>query len=108
MPIRGDRLRWPPRPGKKYSEAAGANGTKRSLATDEKQAGSQPPLRQPNERDESADRQASKPRNVIQQAHDDIETGKEDTDCRNRTSEVLGRAPAERQPITRQKSGNKG
>ncbi len=104
MPIRGDRLRWPPRPGKKFSDATTGStsntGTRRSLSTDER-VDSHRPLRRPDERDESADSQASKPRDVIKQAYDDVESGKEDTDCRNRTSEVLDRASTQ-QPTTGQ------
>ncbi len=97
MPIRGDRLRWPPRPGKKFPAAAGSAGTKRALSTDEQPADPNQSLRQPNERDESADQQASQPRGVMEQAHDDIESGKEDTDCRNQTAEVIDQASAPHQ-----------
>lgn len=80
MPVRGNRLRWPPRP-------RGRSGrTRASLATDE----SPSPL-QPNERDESADSQQGGPREVIRQAHDDLAAGKQDTDCRNRAAEIVGR-----------------
>lgn len=82
MPIRGDRLRWPPRPGKKSSGGAAHTGT-RSRSSSEQQT-PQPPLRQPNEQDESADRHSGGPRQVIEQARQDVESGKEDTDCRNR------------------------
>lgn len=81
MPIRGDRLRWPPRPGKRSS------ATRESLSTDERK----PPPRQPNEHDESADSQSSAPRDVIQQAHDDVTAGKVDTDDRTRAAEVVER-----------------
>lgn len=106
MPIRGDRLRWPPRPGKKYSETSGTSGVRRSMATDHKQVDDQPPLHQPNERDESSDPQDSAPRAVIRQAHDDIESGKEDTDCRNRVSEVLDPASSKPQEKTQPASGD--
>lgn len=82
MPIRGDRLRWPPRPGKQRS-----TGTRETLSTDERK----PAPRQPNERDESADSQASEPRPVIRQAHDDVVSGQRDTDCRNSAVEVVER-----------------
>jgi hypothetical protein len=92
MPIRGDRLRWPPRPGKRSNglrEAAGANrastGTRETNSTDE----SKPAPRQPNERDESADSQSSAPRDVIRQAHEDVTGGQMDTDCRNAAAETL-------------------
>jgi hypothetical protein len=81
MPIRGDRLRWPPRPGKR------SNGTRESLSTDERK----PAPRQPNERDASADSQSSAPRDVIRQAHDDVTAGQVDTDDRNRAVEVVER-----------------
>lgn len=87
MPIRGDRLRWPPRPGKRLSEHA----ARRVPAATPQPISSQQPLPQPNERDESADAGSGAPRAVIRQAHDDVESGKEDTDCRNRTSEVASR-----------------
>jgi hypothetical protein len=81
MPIRGDRLRWPPRPGKR------SVGTRARLATD----GEQPSPRQPNEHDESADSQASGPRRIIRQAHDDLAAGLQDTDCRNRAAEIISK-----------------
>jgi hypothetical protein len=95
MPIRGDRLRWPPRPGKRSNVprdgAPGRdsrdNGTRQTNSTDEHQ----PAPRQPNERDESADSQASAPRDVIRQAHDDVTGGQMDTDCRNSAAEVVER-----------------
>ncbi|MGH6611926.1 MAG: hypothetical protein ACRECQ_16910 [Burkholderiaceae bacterium] len=85
MPIRGDRLRWPPRPGKKSSEKH-SGGTRSTLAGDEQL---RQPLRSPDERDESADRQTTSPRKVIKQAHDDLKQGQQDTDCHSQTAEVL-------------------
>lgn len=82
MPIRGNRLRWPPRPGKRSGE------TRAKLATDEPMPSTP---RQPNERDESADSQASGPRSIIKRAHDDLTSGLEDTDCRNSAAEIVGR-----------------
>lgn len=38
--------------------------------------------RMPHERDESADSQAAQPDPIIQQAHDDVESGQENTDLR--------------------------
>lgn len=99
MPIRGDRLRWPPRPGKKFSDASGPNATRRSLSTDD-QPDTNQPLRQPDERDESSDRQTSRPREVIKQAHDDIESGQQDTDCRNNASQVPDRTERTTAPQT--------
>ena len=81
MPIRGDRLRWPPRPGKR------STGSRETLSTDERK----PAPRQPNERDESADSQSSAPRDVIKRAHDDVTQGKMDTDCRNKAVEIVER-----------------
>lgn len=91
MPIRGDRLRWPPRPGKRSnvarSPAPESRGTRETLSTDEEK----PAPRQPNERDASADSQASPPRDVIRRAHDDVTEGKTDTDCRNAAVEIVER-----------------
>lgn len=84
MPIRGERLRWPPRPGRR------STGTRARLATDSTDE-QQPNPRQPNEHDESADSQAGGPRPIIQQAHKDLVAGREDTDCRNSAGEVIGR-----------------
>jgi hypothetical protein len=81
MPIRGDRLRWPPRPGKRSS------GTRETLSTDERK----PAPRQPNERDASADSQASEVRPVIKQAHEDITAGQVDTDCRTKAGDIVDR-----------------
>jgi hypothetical protein len=67
---RGERLRWPPRRARR--------GTRQTLATDE----ARPAPRQPNERDESADAQASAPRPVIEQAAADLAAGRQDTDRR--------------------------
>jgi hypothetical protein len=90
MPIRGDRLRWPPRPGKRLGQAA-LSGTRRSLSTEAGSENPNQPLRQPDERDESVDGQASAPRPNMQQAHDDIDAGRQDTDCHNQTAEMLDR-----------------
>jgi hypothetical protein len=67
-------------------------GTKRVLATDDP-AATPRQLRQPNERDESADEQLTGPRRVIKQAHDDLQSGQQDTDARNRVAEVLPNVP---------------
>jgi hypothetical protein len=91
MPIRGDRLRWPPRPGKRSNTPRDA-GTRQTLATDEQK----PAPQQPNERDESASSQGSEPRDVIKQAHADVTAGQEDTDCRNSAVEVVERNEAKR------------
>lgn len=66
--------------------------TKRVPATDEKAADVEQ-LRQPNERDESADQQKTATRSVIKQAHDDVQSGQQDTDARNRVAEVLPDVP---------------
>jgi hypothetical protein len=82
MPLRGDRLRWPPRPGKR------SLGTRQAPSTGE----TTPVPRQPNERDTSSDSQRNESdagRNVMRQAHDDVQRGLEDTDCRNRVTESL-------------------
>ncbi len=67
-------------------------GTQRVLATDDSTATSRQ-LRQPNERDESADEQLTTPRRAIKQAHDDLKSGQQDTDARNRVAEVLPDVP---------------
>lgn len=64
------------------------------LSTDEQAASpGDPALRQPDERDQSADPQRIAPRDEIKQAHDDVQSGQQDTDCRNRIAEVLPDAP---------------
>ena len=99
MPIRGDRLRWPPRPGKRANGPRNpgaaetrSTGTRETISTDE----TKPAPRQPNERDTSADSQASKPRDVIRQAHDDVTGGMMDTDCRNEAVEIVERNDTKR------------
>jgi len=79
MPPRGDRLRWPPRRARRRPD------TRSTLATDEQSTAP----RQPNERDESSDSQASAPRDVMRQAASDIERGLEDTDCGNSADEIV-------------------
>jgi hypothetical protein len=59
--------------------------TRQTRSTDEEK----PAPRQPHERDQSADSQASPPRDVIQRAHDDVTGGQEDTDCRNSAVEIV-------------------
>ncbi len=69
-------------------------GTTRVLSTDERgPSSSESTLRQPHERDEAADQQGTAPRDVIKQAHDDVQSGQQDTDCRNRVAEVLPDMP---------------
>jgi hypothetical protein len=68
--------------------------TQRFLRTDENAASdTEPALRQPDERDQSADQHTTAPRRVIQQAHDDVKQGQQDTDCRNRIPEALPDQP---------------
>ena len=67
-------------------------GTKRRLATDEPVATPRQ-LRQPHERDQSADQQLSSTRRVMKQAHDDLKSGQQDTDARNRVAEILPNTP---------------
>ncbi len=68
--------------------------THRTLRTDERGASpSEPELRQPDERDESADEQGTEPRPVIKQALADLENGQQDTDARNRVAEILPDVP---------------
>ena len=85
MPPRGDRLRWPPRARRRPH-------TRATLATDEQSTAP----RQPNERDESPDLQATEPRDVMRQAASDIERGLEDTDCRNSAGEIVRERQKER------------
>ena len=69
-------------------------GTRRVLSTDERAISpSESTLRQPDERDESAGQQGTEPRDVMKQAHDDMQSGQQDTDCRNRVAEVLPNTP---------------
>ncbi len=71
-------------------QATSFTGTRRVLATDEQvasQSGTR--LRQPDERDESADQHQTPPRQVMKQAHADLQSGQQDTDARNRVAEVL-------------------
>ena len=51
-----------------------------------------PAPRLPHERDESSDSAGAKPSEVMQQAHDDVEAGKTETDRGEATDEVYGRA----------------
>jgi hypothetical protein len=118
MPIRGDRLRWPPRPGKRSNavrsnsepradaatnddgaskpessdDAARDTGTRQTRSTDEET----PAPRQPNERDTSSDSQAGAPSSVMRRAHDDVTGGQMDTDCRNSAVEVVERNESKR------------
>lgn len=77
MPIRGDRLRWPPRPGKKSSDP---NGTRRARSTNEATART---TRRPEEPDESAKHQTTGPHGATRQAHSDSD--KPDRHSRNMT-----------------------
>lgn len=58
--------------------------------------------RLPHEHDESADSQHSEPRDIIKQAHDDVESGQEDTDLRGsqgrRDPAVPRGTPRKKQP----------
>lgn len=83
MPKRGERLRWPPRPRSRNSEARPAHTA----------AAAPPALAQPNENDASSESQSVESdasKDVMQQAHADLERGLEDTDCRNRAAELVG------------------
>ena len=76
------------------SPASTPTGTRRALRTDEQAASNtESALRQPDERDQSADQQATAPRGIIKQAHDDVAAGQQDTDCRNRIPEALPDQP---------------
>lgn len=98
MPIRGDRLRWPPRLGKRSGQAA-LSGARHSPSTEAQPENPNQPPRQSDERDDSADRQSSAARTTTRQAYDDIEAGRRDTDHRNQTAEVPDRnSPGRRKP----------
>jgi hypothetical protein len=45
--------------------------------------------RLPHERDEAAEKNAPATRDVIKQGHDDLANGQTDTDCRNKTEEII-------------------
>ena len=76
------------------AESTGAAETRRVLSTDEKRVGADgSTMRQPDERDQSADQQATSPRSDMKQAHDDLQSGQQDTDCRNRVPEILPDTP---------------
>ena len=68
--------------------------TRRVLSTDETRVGADgSTMRQPDERDQSADQQTTSPRRAMKQAHDDLQSGQQDTDCRNRVPEILPDTP---------------
>ena len=92
MPIKGDRLRWPPRPGKKFSAGA-ASGGRRSLSSDQQSTNTHDPLLQTSDRDETPVQPSTAPRELIEQAHDDAESGKDDSDRRHQTAQGLTRTP---------------
>ena len=81
MPIRGDRLRWPPRPGKKSSATT---GTRRASSTDDPNL-----MRRRDERDEAAEPHRDEPRSVIRQAHNDIRQGQQDTNSGDHALDVV-------------------
>lgn len=87
-PHRGESAKASP------AKTTASTGTRQVLSTDEK--GVSPDgstLRQPDERDQSADQHSTPPRKVMEQAHDDVQSGQQDTDCRNRVAEVLPNTP---------------
>lgn len=81
-----------PLPGKEYEKhpipASGGDveyretGTRPFTVRHNDYEGKDSVPRQPNDRDESADSQASEPREVIKRAYDDIMQGQVDTDLR--------------------------
>lgn len=80
MPISGNRLRWPLRPGKRLGDAA-PSGTRRSSSNGGQPADAIQPLHQPDERDESADQEPTHPRESMQQAQNDVASGLQETDA---------------------------
>ena len=80
--------------GASPTESTGPAGTRRVLSTDEKSVSPDgSTMRQPDERDQSADQQVTAPRRAMKQAHDDVQSGQQDTDCRNRVAEILPETP---------------
>ncbi len=62
----------------------------------------------PHERDESSDSQVSGPREVMRQAHDDIEKGLIDTDCRTQSGVGNGEdGQSSVCPVPAKKSGDR-
>lgn len=81
-------------PERSPKQTTAATGTRRVLSTDEQRPSpAEPTLRQPDERDQSADQQNTAPREVMKQAHSDVQSGQQDTDCRNRVADVLPDTP---------------
>lgn len=94
MPGRGKQATVPQGAKQSPNTVTAFTGTRRVLSTDERgRSPSESTLRQPDERDESADQQGTAPRKVMKQAHDDVQSGQQDTDCRNRVAEVLPDTP---------------
>ena len=94
MPGRGKQATVPRGAKQSPNTVTAFTGTRRVLSTDERgRSPSESTLRQPDERDESADQQGTAPRKVMKQAHDDVQSGQQDTDCRNRVAEVLPDTP---------------
>ena len=94
MPDRGKRATAPQDVKQPPQTTTAFTGTRRVLSTDERGISrSESTLRQPDERDQSADQQRTAPRDVMKRAHDDMQSGQQDTDCRNRVAEVLPNTP---------------
>ena len=94
VPGRGKQATVPRGAKQSPNTVTAFTGTRRVLSTDERgRSPSESTLRQPDERDESADQQGTAPRKVMKQAHDDVQSGQQDTDCRNRVAEVLPDTP---------------
>ena len=70
----------------------------KTLAQSSESNQDQPKL--PHEQDESDDSQASGPREVIQQAYDDVQSGQEDTDLRASCGKRVGTVPKNKQSKT--------
>ncbi len=79
MPIRGGRLRWPPRLGKRSDNAAFSNAQRSSFNGAQPGDAKKQPVRQPNERHESADQGPPQTRESMHRAHDAV-SGQHETD----------------------------
>lgn len=71
MPIRGSRLRWPPRLGKRSDNAAFSN-TQRSSFNGAQPGDAKQPVPQPNEREESTDQRPTQTGEATPRAHDAV------------------------------------
>ncbi|GAA5235731.1 hypothetical protein FOZ76_03535 [Verticiella sediminum] len=78
------------------ANTSGKPADARKSTQPETDQGAQRP-RLPHEHDESADSQSSAPREVMRQAHEDIESGQEDTDLRGSRGKRETTVPSSRE-----------